>query len=52
MDASGSPFDFSEEMARRKMEGEGVVLTAANTVIADLTSDWGLPVAAKVQEVL
>jgi nicotinamidase-related amidase len=52
MDASGSPFELSEEMARRRMEGEGVVLTAANTVIAELTSDWGLPLAAKVSEVL
>jgi nicotinamidase-related amidase len=52
MDASGSPFELSEEMARRRMEGEGVVLTAANTVIAELTSDWSLPVAAKVSEVL
>jgi nicotinamidase-related amidase len=52
MDASGSPFELSEEMARRRMEGEGVVLTAANTVIAELTGDWSLPVAAKVSEVL
>jgi nicotinamidase-related amidase len=52
MDASGSPFELSEEMARRRMEGEGVVLTTANTVIAELTGDWSLPVAAKVREVL
>jgi nicotinamidase-related amidase len=52
MDASGSPFELSENMARRRMEGEGVVLTATNTVIAELTRDWSLPVAAKVQEVL
>jgi len=52
MDASGSPFELSEDMARRRMEGEGVVLTAANTVIAELASDWSLPVVAKVREVL
>jgi len=52
MDASGSPFELSENMARRRMEGEGVVLTATNTVIAELTRDWSLPVAAKVREVL
>ena len=52
MDASGSPFELSEEMARRRMEREGVVLTAANTVIAELTGDWSLPVAAKIREVL
>jgi nicotinamidase-related amidase len=52
MDASGSPFDLSEEMARRRMEREGVILTATNTVIAELTYDWSLPAAAKVREVL
>lgn len=36
MDASGSPFDISEEMARRRMEREGVVLTATNTLMAEL----------------
>ena len=40
MDASGSPYDLSEEMARRRMEREGVVLTATNTVIAELAQDW------------
>jgi hypothetical protein len=52
MDASGSPFDLSEEMARRRMEDAGVVLTATNTIIAELTYDWSLPAAAKVREVL
>jgi nicotinamidase-related amidase len=28
LDASGSPYDISEEMSRRRMEREGVVLTA------------------------
>jgi len=40
LDASGSPFDFSEEFARRRMAEAGVVLTAANTLIAELTQDW------------
>jgi nicotinamidase-related amidase len=40
MDASGSPFELSEEMSRRRMEREGVVLTAANTLIAELAQDW------------
>ena len=40
MDASGSPYEISEEMSRRRMEKAGVVLTATNTVIAELAQDW------------
>lgn len=40
MDASGSPFDLSEDMSRRRMERAGVVLTATNTLIAELAQDW------------
>lgn len=40
MDASGSPFDLSEEMSRNRMRDAGVVLTAANTAIAELVQDW------------
>jgi nicotinamidase-related amidase len=43
LDASGSPYDISEEMARRRMEREGVVLTATNTLIAELAQDWSRP---------
>jgi nicotinamidase-related amidase len=43
LDASGSPFDISEEMARRRMEREGVVLTATNTLMAELAQDWSRP---------
>ena len=43
MDASGSPFDISEEMSRRRMENEGVVLTATNTLMAELAQDWSRP---------
>lgn len=43
MDASGSPFELSEEMSRKRMEKAGVVLTATNTVIAELAQDWSTP---------
>jgi nicotinamidase-related amidase len=43
MDASGSPFELSENMARRRMERAGVVLTATNTIIAELVQDWATP---------
>lgn len=43
MDASGSPFELSEDMSRRRMQDAGVVLTATNTVIAELTQNWSTP---------
>jgi hypothetical protein len=36
MDASGSPFDLSEEPARQRMRDAGVVLTATNTLFQDV----------------
>ena len=43
MDASGSPFDLSDDLSRKRMENAGVVLTATNTLIAELTQDWSTP---------
>lgn len=43
MDASGSPYELSEDMSRRRMEDAGVVLTATNTVIAELAQNWSTP---------
>ena len=43
IDASGSPSDLSEEFARRRMQDAGVVLTATNTLIAELGQDWSTP---------
>jgi nicotinamidase-related amidase len=40
MDASGSPSDLSEEFSRQRMHDAGVVLTATNTLIAELAQDW------------
>lgn len=40
MDASGSPSDMSEEFSRQRMRDAGVVLTATNTLIAELAQDW------------
>ena len=40
MDASGSPFEFSEQASRDRMRDAGVVLTATNTLIAELAQDW------------
>lgn len=43
LDASGSPFELSEDTARRRMERAGVVLTATNTLLAELAQDWSRP---------
>ena len=52
IDASGSPFDVSEEMSRRRMEREGVVLTATNTMMAELASDWSRPEGGQLLGIL
>ena len=52
MDASGSPFDISEEMSRRRMENEGVVLTATNTLMAELAQDWSRPEGGQLLDIL
>ncbi len=43
MDASGSPSDLSEEFARQRMHDAGVVLTATNTLMAEIAQDWSTP---------
>jgi nicotinamidase-related amidase len=52
MDASGSPYELSEETSRQRMQAAGVVLTAMPTVIAELVRDWSTPAAAKLLPVL
>ncbi|MGJ9420673.1 isochorismatase family protein [Massilia sp. CMS3.1] len=52
MDASGSPFDISEDMARRRMERSGVWLTATNTMIAELVQDWRTPQGKELVQLL
>lgn len=52
MDASGSPYEISEEMSRRRMEQEGVVLTATNTLMAELAQDWSRPEGSQLLGIL
>ena len=52
MDASGSPFDLSENMSRRRMEAAGVILTATNTMIAELAQDWSTPHGQQLIQIL
>ena len=39
-DASGSPTKTSDDLALRRMENEGVVLTSTLTLLSELASDW------------
>jgi nicotinamidase-related amidase len=43
MDASGSPSDLSEELSRQRMRDAGVILTATNTLMAEIAQDWSSP---------
>ena len=43
IDASGSPSELSDEFACQRMQNAGVVLTATNTLIAELAQDWSTP---------
>jgi nicotinamidase-related amidase len=52
MDASGSPFHDSEDFSRRRMEHGGVVLTATNTMIAELAQDWSTPTGGQLIQLL
>ncbi|MBR0664913.1 isochorismatase family protein [Roseomonas hellenica] len=52
MDATGAWSDISEEMARRRMEKAGVVLTAAVSVIAEAIYDFSTPTGAALQELM
>lgn len=52
LDASGSPYDLSEETSRRRMERAGVVLTATNTLMAELARDWSRPEGGDLLEIL
>lgn len=52
MDASGSPFELSEDMSQRRMEAAGVTLTATNTLIAELAQDWSTPEGQQLLQLL
>lgn len=52
MDASGSPFEMSEDFSRKRMERAGVVLTTTNTVLAELAQDWSTPHGTQIIQLL
>lgn len=52
LDASGSPFTQSEDFSQRRMENTGVILTATNTMIAELAQDWSTPAGGQLIQLL
>ena len=52
IDASGSSWEIQEQMARRRMEQAGVVLTTTNTAIAELVQDWSSPAGMELVKLL
>ena len=52
MDASGSPSDLSEEFSRLRMHDSGVVLTATDTLMAELAQDWSTPTGQQLAQLL
>ncbi|MDN4013009.1 isochorismatase family protein [Chryseobacterium gambrini] len=52
MDASGSPFDLSEKLSQQRMAKAGVVLTATNTLMAEIAEDWARPEGGELLGIL
>jgi len=52
MDASCSSFEIQEDIARRRMEQAGVVLTTTNTMIAELVQNWASPAGSELVQLL
>jgi nicotinamidase-related amidase len=52
LDAGGSPYVLSEDTSRWRMQNEGVVLTATNTMMAELAQDWSTPHGEQLKGVL
>jgi hypothetical protein len=52
LDASGSSYEVQENLARRRMERAGVVLTTTNTAIAELVQDWSTPQGLELIQLL
>lgn len=52
MDASGSPFNLSEDLSQQRMAKAGVVLTATNTLMAEIVQDWARPEGGELSGIL
>jgi nicotinamidase-related amidase len=52
MDACGSPSELAEEVSRRRMENSGTILTATDSIIAELAQDWSTSSGSQLIQVL
>jgi hypothetical protein len=52
MDACGSPSELAEEVSRRRMENAGTILTATDSIIAELAQDWSTSSGSQLIQVL
>lgn len=51
-DAGGSPSAIGEEMALRRMEQAGVMLTATNQIVAELTGSWSTEEGGRIVQLM
>ena len=52
MDANGSPAELSEYTSRQRMMEGGVVLTATNSMLAELVQNWSTPAGTQIIQIL
>ncbi len=51
-DAGGSPSKIADEIALRRMENAGAVLTSTNQLIAELAVSWATPEGSKLVTIM
>lgn len=51
-DAGGSPSPIGEAMALRRMEQAGVMLTATNQIVAELTGSWSTEEGGRIVQLM
>ncbi|WP_419421395.1 isochorismatase family protein (plasmid) [Legionella sp. D16C41] len=52
VDAGGSPTQIADEIATRRMEKHGVILTSTNQVMAELAIDWASEAGNNIQKIM
>lgn len=52
VDAGGSPTQLADDIAQRRMENEGVVLTSTNQVMSELGKDWSTEHGGKILNIM
>lgn len=52
VDAGGSPTKAADEVALRRMERHGVMLTSTNQIMAELAMDWATPHGLEIKRIM